>query len=229
MGSEPYSPSHEELLVERSVDGWVNTCDRWTSIVMEISGGSEPQRELITELKQLSTDIAFRAAGWRIIATPLREFVDDLAGYAYGLEPWDREILKRRLRGADIIVEEVRDRACASALERSTEQQNVRISSPESLGHSKAPVREDQAPTVDMPEPVRETHCGGDNRYPTHEWILFRELLEDLGTPETTLQRWVKELPDDHRGDTEPIRRVVIRRDALPGLRARETARSAEG
>lgn len=74
-------------------------------------------------------------------------------------------------------------------------------------------------PAVDQGR-FAEQHCGGDPRYPTEEWILFQAAVSELAVPETTLQRWVKELPEAQRGDTEPVKRIVIRRDALPGLKA---------
>jgi hypothetical protein len=229
MAFEPYSQSNEEILLERSLDQWVGVCDRWAWIAIDLASASEPPRESVGELMRLGAEVAFRAAGWRIVATPLREFLDALAGYSSGLDPWDARVLTQYLRGANIIVSEVRDRAFAGALERSGGAHSGAEDDSATGSEPRDRILEPQANQPEASVHISETHCGGDSRFPTTNWILLQRAVEELHVPTTTLQRWVNALPTVDRGETEPIKRTVIRRSALPGLRARRDSRNLQG
>lgn len=58
----------------------------------------------------------------------------------------------------------------------------------------------------------------GDPKFPDKTWVLLQVAALEHGIPAGTLHRWVKKLPAGDKGETEPRRRVVIRRSALKKL-----------
>lgn len=58
----------------------------------------------------------------------------------------------------------------------------------------------------------------GDSRYPDKQWVLLRVAAEEHGIPAGTLHRWIGELAAEDKGETEPRRRIVVRRTALRKL-----------
>lgn len=172
-------------------------CDVWRDAVMQFPTKREDVQNLLT----LGERLAFHANKRGLDASGLHCF-SRWTGTVRAINERQRlKQLKAAMKGhvltADIAVESLYNHVMAdiaSSNKAGTER-------PASQAHSNA------------------GYCGNDRRYPTSEWITLREAVALHNTKRSTLYRWIMQyLSAGDRGETEPVRRVVIRRAPLDAL-----------
>lgn len=178
-------------------------CDVWLGLVLQWPTTDNDLNRLI----ELSQRLAFHANAMGLDASGLHRFCNRLSVMAPSQNKSRMTLAgagtKRQFEAAVITVDSLLNMVLSKI---------AKSGASPSLSQDKTPA-------------ASRTLCGDDPRFPSSEWVTLKEAVALHGKPRSTLHRWIKTLPESDRGETEPVRQVVVRRAALEALVRRRSRR----